>query len=106
MDLHLKFERERIDGGGTDDIGFFTIRGTYDDESLVCRWLKTYPGSHDVVYRGWREGKGIWGHWHIDSAGSGGFLIWPKSAGEGEAARAGVDVEEPVEAVAKPPMTL
>jgi hypothetical protein len=37
-----------------------------------------------VFYRGFREGKGIWGTWEISVIGHGGFHIWPLAAGEGE----------------------
>jgi hypothetical protein len=30
-----------------------------------------------VTFRGFREGKGIWGTWEIGSAWKGGFHIWP-----------------------------
>ena len=52
-----------------------------------CHWTKTYLGSHEVFYRGFREGKGIWGTWEIGGGlwGRGGFHIWPKAAGEGAA---------------------
>ena len=34
---------------------------------------------HDVFYRGFREGKGIWGTWEILWDARGGFHIWPRS---------------------------
>jgi hypothetical protein len=36
-------------------------------------------GAHDVFYRGFREGKGIWGTWEILWDARGGFHIWPRS---------------------------
>jgi len=45
-------------------------------------WTKTYIGAHDVFYRGFREGKGIWGTWEITVHARGGFHIWPKRMGE------------------------
>ncbi len=36
-----------------------------------------------VYYRGFREGKGIWGLWELPNE-SGGFHIWPLGQGEGE----------------------
>ena len=41
---------------------------------------QTYPGRHSVSYRGFREGKGIWGTWEL-GAYRGGFHIWPLSFG-------------------------
>ncbi len=100
MDLHLTFASGNISGDGQDDIGRFLIRGHFDAPNLECHWTKTYPGRHDVFYRGFREGKGIWGTWEIGLFGHGGFHIWPKAAGasDAEAERAGAAA--PVQTVA------
>jgi hypothetical protein len=84
MDLHLTFTDGSITGDGSDDIGRFLIAGRFDSVERECRWTKTYPGSHDVHYRGFRDGKGIWGTWEIGAGlwGHGGFHIWPKATGE------------------------
>ena len=95
QDFQLSFENGRMDGSGSDDIGFFILRGTYNEDSLEAKWLKTYPGSHDVDYRGFREGKGIYGQWTIGGS-SGGFMIWPKGKGDGMSESVGETVEEPV----------
>jgi hypothetical protein len=84
MDLNLEFANGRIQGHGNDDIGAFLIEGRYDEAERECHWTKTYPGSHDVHYRGFREGKGIWGAWEIGLLNRGGFHIWPKAVEEGE----------------------
>jgi hypothetical protein len=55
-----------------------------------------------VFYRGFREGKGIWGTWEITIQFHGGFHIWPCQAGEGEAAAETLASEEPVDAIATP----
>lgn len=81
QDLRLTFEVGRLTGAGSDDIGQFAIQGRYDATSLEVTWLKAYVGGHSVDYRGWREGKGIWGRWTIGTSASGGFHIWPVSAG-------------------------
>ena len=73
MDLHLDFAGCCLRGDGNDDVGRFFIRGRYDSASRECHWTKTYPGSHDVFYRGFREGKGIWGTWEIGIVAHGGF---------------------------------
>jgi hypothetical protein len=86
MDLQLSFVNSRMSGAGTDDIGRFTIRGRYDAASRECWWTKTYPGSHDVAYRGFREGKGIWGTWEINLFTHGGFHIWPRGSEAGDSA--------------------
>ncbi len=89
-----------MSGDGDDDVGRFLVKGRYDAASLECHWTKTYVGSHDVFYRGFREGKGIWGTWEIGLLAHGGFHIWPRQAGEGEARVEGAASEEPVDAIA------
>ena len=87
MDLHLTFAAGRLSGDGTDDIARFLIRGRYDASNGECYWTKSYVGRHDVFYRGFREGKGIWGTWEITIQFHGGFHIWPCRAGENEKER-------------------
>ena len=44
-------------------------------------WMKQYVGKHTVGYRGFNEGKGIWGTWTLTDLGgtfTGGFHIWPE----------------------------
>ena len=83
MDLVLTFSNHTISGDGSDDIGRFFLAGRFDDSKVECYWTKTYIGAHDVYYRGFREGKGIWGLWELPSE-SGGFHIWPQGQGEGD----------------------
>ena len=101
MQLHLSFAGGRMSGDGVDDVGRFLIKGRYDTANKECHWTKTYPGSHDVFYRGFREGKGIWGTWEISIRWHGGFHIWPRAAGEGEEHAEMAASEEPVDAIAK-----
>jgi hypothetical protein len=91
-------------GAGNDDVGRFTLRGRYDAANRECHWTKTYVGAHDVFYRGFREGKGIWGTWEITTLDHGGFHIWPRQAGEGEGFAAAELQPEQAEAVASPPL--
>jgi len=100
MSLHLSFAGGRMSGDGNDDVGRFLIQGRYDAASLECHWTKTYPGSHDVFYRGFREGKGIWGTWEIHDGCRGGFHIWPRAAGEGEEQTEELSEPKPAEPVA------
>ncbi len=100
MDLQLTFANGQMTGEGQDDVGPFIIRGRYDAASRECYWTKTYIGGHDVFYRGFREGKGIWGTWEIAQRWRGGFHIWPRAAGEGETHAEANEVEAPVDAVA------
>jgi hypothetical protein len=69
---------------GSDDVGKFIIRGRYTARAGECHWTKTYAGAHDVFYRGFREGKGIWGTWELGPAETGGFRIWPLGQSGGD----------------------
>lgn len=97
MDLALQFSGGRVTGSGNDDVGRFWVQGCYDSAAGECWWTKTYPGSHDVFYRGFREGKGIWGTWEIGVVARGGFHIWPEGESEGESLA--LEANEPVDAV-------
>jgi len=82
MDLHLTFRAARLDGDGMDDVGKFVIKGEYRTDSREVWWVKTYPGSHQIYYRGMQRGKIISGRWQADAVLTGGFCIWPKEHGE------------------------
>lgn len=99
MDLHLDFSDGCATGDGNDDVGRFLIRGKYDASSRECYWTKTYANSHDVHYRGFREGKGIWGTWEIMTFAHGGFHIWPKGEQEGEEESAAAETTAPADAI-------
>src|SRR5262249_48271850 len=100
MDLQLTFANGAIAGSGNDDVGPFVIKGTYSVQNRECSWSKTYVGAHTVSYRGFREGKGIWGTWDIGTLCHGGFHIWPKTASEGIEEVEATEVGEPVDAIA------
>ena len=76
--IRLYFSNYAIVGNGTDDVGNFTIKGSYDPELREARWQKCYV-THDVLYRGFYEDSSIWGIWRIDDRASGGFRIWHSS---------------------------
>jgi hypothetical protein len=102
MDVDLTFLRGKISGVGDDRVGAFTIYGRFSDDG-ECRWHKSY-GSHSVSYRGFRDGKGIWGTWELRELGrliKGGFQIWPKGLGNGvgEVVREEAPVPEKVPAL-------
>ena len=81
MELRLTFRRGEVKGEGRDWVGAFTIRGQYTIADGKCYWTKNYTGKHDVFYKGYNEGKGIWGLWEIPSdylQQRGGFHIWPE----------------------------
>ena len=99
MDLVLAFADGMISGDGNDDIGQFVATGRFDEANCECYWTKTYVGAHDVYYRGFREGKGIWGLWELPNE-SGGFQIWPLGQGEGERDHESAEEPAPAEVVA------
>jgi hypothetical protein len=83
MELRLTFRGGAISGDGRDWVGPFLFRGRYDLADGRCYWTKRYLGRHDVFYRGFNEGKGIWGTWEVPGGlgvgiHSGGFHIWPE----------------------------
>jgi hypothetical protein len=82
MELRLTFRAGTMVGQGRDRVGQFVIQGLYQIADGNCFWTKTYLGRHNVTYKGFNEGKGIWGVWEINEKGSlpmrGGFHIWPE----------------------------
>lgn len=103
MDAHLIFARGGIAGEGGDNLGPFMIRGRYDATTKECHWTKTYIGRHSVLYQGFRDAHGIWGTWTIAPWTKGGFHIWPRAEGNGEAIRQAVEADPPVEAASPEP---
>ena len=101
MDLVLTFANHTLSGDGRDDIGLFFVAGRFDQTRGECYWTKTYIGAHHVFYRGFREGKGIWGTWEIGADGRGGFHIWPLKLGQNEQASTATEQQEPVKAIGK-----
>jgi len=99
MDLNLTFAHGFMAGEGNDDVGRFFIKGRYEAATRECHWIKSYVGAHDVFYRGFREGKGIWGTWEIAIRYHGGFHIWPRGADEGESHRETAEQVQPVDAI-------
>lgn len=99
MELDLSFADGSVSGTGSDDVGPFVIKGGYDSSSLECSWIKTYAGLHAVFYRGFREGKGIWGAWDIGHYGHGGFHIWPRQINADAEQTESVEREQSVEAI-------
>jgi hypothetical protein len=96
MELRLTFSHGRLQGDGRDRIGVFTFAGTYDVRDGTCHWTKRYVGQHAVAYRGYNEGKGIWGVWDIPPRMRGGFHIWPVGISDPTAQAAEEHVEEPL----------
>ncbi len=83
MELRLTFRNGVLKGEGRDLLGAFLVTGRYEVGDGQCHWTKRYIGRHDVFYKGFNEGKGIWGGWQIPGHGispdlHGGFHIWPE----------------------------
>jgi len=86
MELRLTFRGGSMIGEGRDWVGAFSINGRYSVDDGQCIWTKHYFGKHDVFYRGYNEGQGIWGGWEIPRQWRtlwlrlhNGFHIWPVS---------------------------
>jgi hypothetical protein len=99
MDLVLTFADRTVSSGGNDDFGHFVVAGRFDGTKDECYWTKTYIGRHDVYYRGFRGGKGIWELWEPPRASSG-FHIWPLGEKEGDQDHERAEEPAAVEAVA------
>lgn len=80
MHLYLNFRDGVISGEGTDYVGPWHIRGSYDLRNHQCSWVKQYLGKHQVDYHGTIGNEGIMGNWFIASF-TGEFHIWPRSMG-------------------------
>ena len=103
MDLRLTFQQGAMTGEGRDWVGEFTIRGRYDVVTGQCHWTKRYVGKHDVFYKGFNEGKGIWGVWEIPAQTDGavtrgGFHIWPEGMPDPTGDRLTEEADVPAEA--------
>jgi len=87
MEPILTFYHGKLTGEGRDWVGQFIIRGRYQLRDGRCYWTKRYLGKHEVFYKGFNEGKGIWGVWEIPTEAApefknGGFHIWPEGTPE------------------------
>jgi hypothetical protein len=101
MHFTLDFKDGSVTGTGSDDVGGFSWRGTYNTESFAVVMTKSYA-THNVYYKGMADTIGIYGRWDLlnaqqtdrlksafgDSFGSftadahGGFHLWPRKGGE------------------------
>jgi len=108
MELRLTFRRGELTGEGRDWVGEFLVRGRYDTADGRCHWTKRYLGKHDVFYRGFNEGKGIWGAWEIPASREwprqhGGFHIRPEGMPDPTGSTLHAAADLPAEAPAQPP---
>lgn len=91
MPSHFTFSNSQIQGAGSDDVGGFSWRGTYDLTNMTCQLTKCYS-THSVDYSGFIDEQGIWGQWKLFRM-TGWFHLWPAKSGKEE--------EEEVEATSK-----
>jgi len=105
QDLDLQFTNGVLTGTGSDSVGKFTVHGSYGSNGGEVTWTKRYYGRHRVFYRGFREGKGIWGTWEIPQYERSGFRIWPVAAGEAVGEIATNEDEIPIIAPVETPAT-
>lgn len=52
MRLRLEFRERKVSGLGADEVGEFTVAGTYRCGDGKVAWTKRYSGAHDVHYAG------------------------------------------------------
>ncbi len=88
-DVEMHFQGGELWGEGSDRVGPYTVRGTYNPADGRCEWTKQYLGKHSVSYLGYNEGNGIWGVWEIRALfglyrDNGVFHLWPEGHSPGE----------------------
>ncbi|MGE3820366.1 MAG: hypothetical protein AB7I30_13210 [Isosphaeraceae bacterium] len=98
-ELILTFRQGVLKGEGRDWVGKFVVSGRYQVEDGRCWWSKHYLGKHTIAYKGYNEGKGIWGTWSFEGSSfwKGGFLIWPEGMADPTRPRISEAIDEPVE---------
>ena len=102
MEMLLTFRQGEMTGEGRDWVGAFILQGRYSTQDGKCHWTKQIVGKHEVLYRGFNEGKGIWGVWEIPSCATGGFHIWPEGMPDPTTQHLTEEAELPVVAMEKP----
>ena len=98
MEIVLTFANGRLTGTGCDRVGEFTFTGRYDLADGKCEWVKQYVRAHAIAYRGFNEGKGIWGTWEYATAITGGFHIWPDGMADPTQPTLSEEADVPLEA--------
>jgi hypothetical protein len=102
MEITITFAGGHLTGDGRDRVGKFSFRGTYCTADGKCEWVKHYVKAHAVTYRGFNEGKGIWGTWELIDLGgvyTGGFHIWPEGMADPTQPRLAEEADPPIEVV-------
>eukprot|EP00741_Cyanophora_paradoxa_P019130 tig00021126_g18471.t1 len=81
MELTLSLYFRTVRAEGSDRVGTFVIRGSYDVDAGTVRMLKTYTGPrvfHSLVYEGKMRERKVCGRWWEENASSntGEFELW------------------------------
>jgi hypothetical protein len=98
MELDLTFSKNTLRGTGRDRVGEFLVTGRYECEHGTAHFAKKYIDAHDIFYKGYNEGKGIWGIWELTGYGfTGGFHIWPKGMTDPTQPRLAEEEDVPVD---------
>jgi hypothetical protein len=84
QEMTLEFADGLVRGDGRDGLGVFTVDGEYRVEGAQVRlgWVKTYEGSHSVLYLGKLEAHQIVGRWSLSAFNTGSFLLSPATPAE------------------------
>lgn len=80
MQFLFEFQDGQISGMGSDPVGAFTWKGSYQLKALIVNMTKSYP-THWVEYQGHVDENGIWGTWTLSGL-KGGFHVWPINGAE------------------------
>ncbi len=96
MSLMMRFGAGTLEGTGFDDIGPFSLSGTFDMHTMTCTWFKSYR-THQIFYSGHIDENGIWGQWRSHQSEmsfslKGGFHIWPIKQHQEEEAKLAKEV--------------
>lgn len=78
MSFVIDFCNGGIIGFGSDQVGGYTWKGSYNTDKMQCWIIKSYT-THSIEYEGNIDENGIWGFWLTgNDRFKGTFHIWPK----------------------------
>lgn len=81
--MTLTFADGIVRGGGSDDLGHFEVVGDYRStgDEIRVGFIKTYDGSHSVLYLGVMEDSALVGEWRLQNGWGDAFSLSPDRAG-------------------------
>lgn len=73
--INLHFEADSVEGSGDDEIGTFSIKGTFDPITEEINFVKRYHGAHSVNYSGLvsKDGFSMEGKYDVSGFGDNDF---------------------------------